>query len=225
MLDIVVCSKNRDLTKRSIKVVNNVITHYKFDCNIVMFDEVMRSSNRKIYIIDVDNSLDVVYKIRDDDYLSIIILISSHDKIDIDLLHKKLLFLDYVCFDGKYCLNLEKNINMGLKMLFKKDIFSFKYNHMIYRIPYENINYIEKEIGRKRCIIHTIEDDYYIVNSIEGINDKLDGMFIKSSQSCIINMMNVKYVDCIKNVIYFQNNDMTSLITDKVKKDICECMR
>ena len=34
MFDIVVCSKNMDLTKRSIKVINKVVKNYKFDCNI-----------------------------------------------------------------------------------------------------------------------------------------------------------------------------------------------
>ena len=108
--------------------------------------------------------------------------------------------------------------------MLKGNIFTFMYNHVLYRIPYEDINYIEKELQIKRCIIHTIEKDYYIVNSINNINDNLVGMFIKTSQSCIINFMNVRNVDCANNLVYFKNGDTTSLITNKMKKIIKEYM-
>ena len=39
------------------------------------------------------------------------------------------------------------------------EIFIFSYKRNIYRIPYNDINYIEKESNIKRCIIHTIKDN------------------------------------------------------------------
>lgn len=231
MFDIVVCSTSLDLMNRSIKVINKALIGYEFDYRIDKFKSInsklkntIISNKINIYIVDID-MLDIVYKIRENDFKSIIILISSHDKIDINIFHEKLLFLDYICFDNCYDDNLIKDINVGFKILFSNNVFSFMYNHMLYRIPYSNINYIEKELNIKRCIIHTLDKKYYVVNSICGIINELDGMFVKSSQSCIINLMNVEYVDCTNDVIYFKNGDVTNLVTAKVIKIIKECVK
>ena len=231
MFDIVVCSSSKDLMSRSIKAVNKALISYEINYHIDKFMnsnskliDIITSGKRKIYIIDSD-MLDIAYKVRENDFMSIIILISSHDKLDVDIFHEKLLVLDYICFDKDYDDNLVKDINMSLKILFSDNVFSFKYNHVVYRVPYEDINYIEKEPNVKRCIIHTLDNEYYVVNSIKKIINSLNGMFIKSSQSCIINMMNVEYVDCTNNVVYFKNGDMTNLVTDKVKKTISNFVR
>ena len=77
----------------------------------------------------------------------------------------------------------------------------------------------------KRCIIHTIDKEYYVVNSIEKIKSNLSGMFIKTSQSCIINLMNVSNVDCVNNIVCFKNGDTTTLMTNRAKKIIKEYVK
>ena len=231
MFDIVVCSSSLGLISRSIKVINMALINYEFDYHIDKFTDInnelvdiITCSKKKIYVIDSD-MLNIAYKIRENDFMSIIILVSSHDKIDINILREKLLIFDYVRLCDDYNDNLIRDINMGLKMLFKENVFLFKYNHIVYRIPYEEINYIEKESNIKRCIVHTIDNEYYVIDSINGIINKLNGMFIKSSQSCIINVMNIEYIDCTNNIVCFKNGDMTSLVTNKVKKTISNCVK
>ena len=231
MFDIVVCSSSKDLMNRSIKVINKTLINYDFDYHIDKFTgsskrmmDVIDDAKRKIYFIDSD-MIDVAYRIRENDFMSIIIMISLHDNIDIGIFHEKLLVLDYITFDDDYDDNLLKDINISLEILFKDNTFSFHYNYVIYRIPYENINYIEKETNIKRCIIHAIDGKYYVVSSIKKVFDELDGMFIKSSQSCIINMMNVKYIDCASNMVYFKNGDVTCLVTNKIKQIIKEYVK
>ena len=228
MFDIVICSSNLGLVKRSIKVVNKALINYEFDYHIDKFTnsdsklgDVIKNGKRKIYIIDSD-MLDIVHRIREKDFVSIIILISLYDKIDTELFHEKLLVLDYLCFDKDYDDNLLKDMDTSLKIIFKENAFSFKYNHIVYRIFCDDINYIEKEPNIKRCIIHTLDRDYYIVASVREIMNSLDGMFIRSSQSCIINMMNVEHIDCGNNIVYFKNGDVTNLVTNKMKKIIAE---
>ena len=79
MFDIVVCSSNLDLISRSIRVINKALISYEFDYHISKFKSsnsrlmsIIKNGKRKIYIIDSD-MLDVVYKIREDDFISIII--------------------------------------------------------------------------------------------------------------------------------------------------------
>lgn len=231
MIDIVVCSTSIDLINRSIKVINSGLINYDFDYHIYKFDnncyeltKLIDNYKRKLYIIDMDNNLDVANKIRENDFDSIIILVSSHDIIDYNLFNKRLIILDYICNNELYEDRLKQDVSLGIKILFKKDVFIFKYNHVVYRVFYEDINYIEKEPNIKRCIVHTIDKDYYVVNSIEKISNTLSGMFIKTSQSCIINLMNVKNVDCVNNIVSFKNGDTTTLITNRVKKIIKEYM-
>ena len=231
MFDIVVCSTSKDLMNRSIKIINGGLINYDFDYYIYKFDnsccellKIINNCRRKLYVIDIDNNLHVAFKIRQNDFNSIIILVSSHDNIDYTLFNERLMILDYLCNNELYEERLKRDICLGMKILFKDNIFVFSYNHVVYRIPYEDINYIEKEPKIKRCIIHTIDRNYYVVNSIEKINSILSGMFIKTSQSCIINLMNVNNVDCVNNIVSFKNGDTTTLITNKVKKIIKDYM-
>ena len=230
MFDIVVCSMNIGLLNRSIKIINKALIDYEFDYRIFKFKDndsdlfkIINSYRRKLYIIDIDN-IDIAFKIRENDFRSIIIVISSHDSTDNRLLNERLMFLDYLCNSKMFDYRLKQDIYLSMKILFKDNIFVFMYNHVLYRIPYEDINYIEKEPQIKRCIIHTMDKDYYIVNSIEKINNNLSGMFIKTSQSCIINLMNVRNVDYVNNLVCFKNGDMTTLLTNKMKKIIKEYM-
>ena len=229
MFDIVVCSSCNDLMKRSIKVINSALISYEFDYHIYRYNQccyellkMIVNNKRKLYIIDIDNSLDIAFKIREKDFTSIIILISSHASIDNKIFNERLMILGYVCTDGYYDDKLKQDINLAVKILFKDNVFVFKYNHVIYRIFYEDINYIEKETQIKRCIIHTVDKNYYVVNSIEKLNSILGGTFIKTHQSCIVNLMNVKNIDCVNNLVCFKNGNVTPLITKRMQKVIKE---
>ena len=104
--------------------------------------------------------------------------------------------------------------------LYSKEIFTFSYKRIIYRIPYNDINYIEKESNIKRCIIHTIKDNYYISLPITKLEKLLKDMFIKTHQSCIININNIKEIT--KNEVKFYNDDKTNLINKDMKNKLLE---
>ena len=99
-------------------------------------------------------------------------------------------------------------------------MFVFRYNHVLYRIPYNKICYIEKEPMIKRCIIHTIDEDYYITENITSILSHLDNSFCRTHQSCIVNLNNIRMVDLKTNVIEFNNGDKTDMLNIKMKKVI-----
>ena len=231
MFDIVVCSSNKSLMNRSINVITSSLINYDFDYNIIKINndcykliKIICDMKRKIYIVDIDDNLDIVCKIRENDYSSIIILISSHISIDNQMCIERIMFLDYVCNNSEYNDRLKNDILLSIRIMFGNNNIVFGYNHVLYRILYDEINYIEKEKQIKRCIIHTIDNDYYVVNSIEKLNNILGETFIRMSQSCIINVMNIKSVDCVNNLVCFRNGDTLMLINDKMKKIIKEYM-
>lgn len=233
MLDIIIYSNNITTIKKSDKAINLALVNYEFDYNIHIindikeFKDINSISNKKIYIIDVLNkdSLSIASMIRDDDFNSIIILVNvTSDNYD-NLLNKRLMVLDYVIKNNKYVDRLKDDIDLSLRIVYSEEVFVFKYNHVIYRIPYKDINYIEKEPLVKRCIIHTRDDMYYIISSIENMVGELNCNFIRTHQSCIININNVSELDLSNNLIIFKNNDYTSLLTDKMKKKLKKCVR
>lgn len=103
-----------------------------------------------------------------------------------------------------------------------KNLFVFSYKRNIYRIPYKDINYIEKESNIKRCIIHTIKDNYYISLSITKLEEILTNDFIKTHQSCIININNIKEIT--KDKIKFYNDDKTNLVNKNMRNKIIELL-
>ena len=152
MFDIVVCSMNNDLMDKNIKVINSVLMNFDLDYHIFTFNgccqkliDIINDYKKKIYIIDIDDNLDIAFKIRENDFRSIIILISSHNFVDNELLNERLMILDYVRNSKIFLDRLKQDICLSMKIMLKGNIFTFMYNHVLYRIPYEDINYIEKE--------------------------------------------------------------------------------
>lgn len=223
MLDIIIYSNNITTIKKCKEAVSMALINYEFEYNIfVGNDSNIISNNKKIYIIDVldkDNK-NIPSIIREYDFKSIIILVNT---INYNMrVNKRLMILDFVLDNDNFIARLREDIDLAIRIIYGSKIFVFRYNHVIYRIPYIEINYIEKEPAVKRCIIHTSNKEYYIVNSIENIGKELDICFMKTHQSCIINKDNVRGLDVSNNVIFFKNGDYTSLLTNKVKKSLKE---
>ena len=234
MLNIVIYEDDMHFKQNNIELINKILTKYDIDYRIhkfsgfnEQFKEIVNSKGLfKIYILAMQvndvSGIDVASYIRENEFDSFIILVTSFKQYLDNMFYNRLMIFDYICKDADYQNKLCDDITLIIKMHYKNKTFSFRYNHMLYRIPYADINYIEKEPQVKRCIIHTINNDYYIVNSIERLVRMLGVNFVKTYQSCIVNINNVEKIDCKKNIIIFKNGDKTHLLTDKSKKLIRE---
>ena len=232
MLDIIIFSDNMTTVQKSNKAIYMALVNYEIEYNTHIFnsyedkelDNIINNKNRKIYVLDIDsdNICNVVDLIREKDFTSIIILVNvKNNNYDL-LINKRLMALDFIIDNDKYIIRLKDDINLSLKIIYGEDTLVFKYNHIIYRIPFGDINYIEKEPTVKRCIIHTIDKNYYIVSSIEKIMNEFNDNFLRTHQSCIININNVNRFDFSNNIIMFKNGDYTLLLTNKIKKTLRE---
>ena len=191
--------------------------------NYRLSDDIISDNTKKLYIIEVDRNklfLNTIERIRKYDWDSIIIIISKYKKYGNVLYSSSLMIFSYIYYDLNFIVNFSNSIRLVNKVIENKYIFVFKYKCVIYRIFYSDINYIEKEPQVKRCIIHTVYDEYYIVNSIERLTKVLGNGFVKTHQSCIINTSNVERINLAKNLIIFKNGDETSLLSDSMKKGI-----
>ena len=229
MLNIIVYEDKTLYMKKNIDAINEALASYDIDYRIHKFDSfndelkklIRDKEMNKLYILDVEMSdksgIEVASIIREDDFESIIIFATAYDKYHNDIFYNRLMVLDFVCKYHGYEKRLREDIISAIKILYDSKTFVFKYNHVVYRIPYAQINYIEKEPLIKRCIIHTINNDLYIVNSLDRLIRILGASFLRIHQSCIVNVDNIKEIDFAKSIVIFKNGDKTTLLADKMK--------
>ena len=225
MLDIVVYENKKDFISKNIDNIdtsNYDVNYYNFDSMCYEFESLIKNRDRKkIYILDdeVDgvSGLEVAIKIREYDWNSIIILLIDLSKHVSDVFNERIMALDIIFKDNSSDDRLIDDIKLAISIFAKQTFFTFKYNHTIYRIPYRDICYIEKESTVKRCIIHTMDGNYYITESVSSILSHLSSSFCRIHQSCIVNFDNVRKYNLSTNMIVFNNGDMTDMISSKMK--------
>ena len=234
MLDIIVYEDNENFMKKNIETINKALGNDDIEYKIYKFtsytDELNNLINdkelKKLFILDIEakdvSGLEVAAKIREEDFESIIIFVTAYNKYQDDIFYSRLMVLDFVSKYKGYERRLEDDIIAAVKIIYNKKTFNFTYNHINYRLPYNNIYFIEKEPMIKRCVIYTFNNKLYISKSINWLEKNLPDFFVKTHQSCIVNTNNIKYVDYSQNKIFFENEMTTGLLTSDKKKVLKE---
>lgn len=185
----------------------------------------------KIYILNQTNisksGLQVAKYIREesDDWKSIIIFVSTASEYKLNILTKRLYILDYILIS-----EIKNELNQLIKISLKnydsrpKEL-TYKYKSISYSIPFKDIIYIEKEQDNKRCIIHTLKEDYLIQINLSNIISKLDDRFIKCSKSYIINIEQVLQYNTKDNIITFKDKNEIYEISRNMKRIIINKLR
>ena len=230
MINLIVYADNKKYIKKNVKLINMTLAKYNVDYRLYTFNSynddfetIVNNDLIKIYVLDVSSGgkgIDVALQIRKREIDSIIILITNCNKYQRALFDNRLMVLDFICRNSDYEERLCNDIIYALRIIYERKSFIFKYNHIVYRIPYRDINYIEKENAIKRCIIHTVNGNYYVVNSIQRLDEILGICFYRTHQSCIVNIGNIKKVCLNGNKIIFNNGDYTLLLSDKYKSTL-----
>ena len=230
MLDIVVYEDNMKLLQKDVSSINLALANLDIDYRIhkcKCYDNelqsfIKKSDSKKIYVLGSEvngvSGLEVATKIREYDWDSIIIVTIGLNNYKYDNLYTRMMILDFV--SNKNSERFIDDIRLAVSIIDKHRVFVFKYNHVIYRIPYNQICYIEKEPDVKRCIIHTLKKNYYISDTINGILNHLNDDFCRTHQSCIVNLGNIEKIDLSSNIIIFRSGGKTNMLTDKMKKEV-----
>lgn len=235
MLRFVICEDNKNHLDRFCTIINKVMMPYNFEYKISKFthydekvEEIINNKNEiKVYLLDIElpvvSGLEVASKIRENDLESVIIFITAHNEFRDDIFYSRLVATDYIPKDSLWTDRFEDSIKYVIENLERSKMLSFEYNHNSYRIPYKNINYIEKVQSNQKCIVHTIDgEEYEIKNTIIGLMNMLGPNFFKSHKACIINLDNVKKIEYNESLIVFQNDDSMYLLSTRMKKKLRE---
>lgn len=186
---------------------------------------IKEACGKKIFILDIEvpgkSGLDLAREIRmGGDWLSQMIVVTSHDKMVNWSFRGKMLMLDFISKYSECEENLAEAIKLAYQILTTHKSMTFQLNGELYQVPYQDILYIEKNLDEVTSTIYTKESELEIKQGITSIMEFLqeDPRFMKTHRSCIVNLFNITSVDLVNNIIYFDHKSTPLLSRDKKKE-------
>lgn len=240
MINFIICEDEIALSNIYKKEIEKIMMNQDIDYKINIFrdytdkwkDFASNNNNFKIYLLDIKtktaSGLDAARYIREelDDWQSMIIMITAFQEYKYDALGKRLMLVDFINKLDNCENRLNDAINISLKNYDKRPkTLKYTYKKVLYNIEFRKIIYIEKEQDNKRCIIKTLEGDFYIPGNLVTVSKLLDKRFIKCCRSIIINSEQVESYNKKTNTITFKNKIELNAVSRENKKEIIKYVR
>ena len=235
MLRFVVCEDNKDFLGRVCNIVNKVMMPYNFEYKISKFNEyntelseiIKRKYEQKVYILDIElgdiSGLEIASEIREHDLDSPIVFVTCHPECRNDIFYSRLIAIDYIPKDKLWADRFESTMEYIVKIINKKRVLSFEFNYNSYRVPFDNILYIEKMQDIQKCIINTEDGEQFeFMATISTLAKKLGPSFFQSHKSCVVNVEKIKKINYADNTITFTNGECVYLLSNRKKKQLRE---
>ena len=159
MINFVICEDEKILAKEYKRQIDNFMMNYDIDYKCHTFDGydenwkkfARKDEGFKIYLLDIKtekgSGLDAARVIREelDDWVSMIIIISSYTEYKYEALSKRLMLVDFVNKLDNYEKHLHNTLSICIKNYDKRPkILKYTYKNTIYNVEFRQILYIEK---------------------------------------------------------------------------------
>lgn len=237
MINFIICDDSHEFIEEMKQLVDRFMMNYDMEYQCILLDDygkkfrdvVNKEIGFKVYLLDIQmgksSGLDAARYIREeyDDWVSIIVIVTAYNQYKYDAMSNRLYLLDYI----NKLDNCEKKVKEVLELAIKHydhrhKMLTFEYEHVVRKIEYRHIIYIEKEPDSKLCKIKTTYGEQYInksVNQIAKILEK-EKRFMKVSRSMIVNLDQIAEYDTIETKILFKNGESSYLISRDYKKEL-----
>ena len=234
MIKIVVVEDEKLYQSQIKEILNKVIFnideeidvdyHTKYDKKLEK--TITDNSIRKIYIIDIQiegmiDGIQIAKKIRNDDWESEIVFITSHDRMFETVYRNVYQVFDFI---EKYN-DMSKRLIRDLKIIFKKNFDNkmFTYGNRLFdlKIYYRSILYIYREKDERKLVIVTDSGNKYKISlSISEMLELLDDRFKQSHRSCIINTDRVEKYEWNEGLFVLDTKEQVYFLSKKFKKEV-----
>lgn len=237
MINFIVCDDEKAITNTIRKLITKIMFKNNIEYKIHVFNGYDENFNKivksnienKIYILDiqVDNKsgLDIASKIRNKDWNSVIVILTSHYELEVLAYKSRILILDFISKFDLYEKKMEDTINLCVSKMIQNNKLVIKINRKIEQIEFSNILYIMYDGDIRKTIIYTYDDEYETNDTLKDIKTHLKGKFIYTHRACIVNMDNVKTIDKKEKVITFINGDTIDLLSRNYLKELKEYIK
>ena len=234
-MKFIVVEDERDAQEKIKKLLRKISVQTQIDLEIEYFKnydeklqkEIDNTLYPKIYIMDIEldgevSGMEVAEKIRDNDWDSEIIFVTTHDKY-FDKVHRQILeVFDFIEKFQDMENRLEKDIKLILSKKADKKLLKIKGNHADVEIHMRNILYILRDKEERKSIIYTDTDDvtFKVSNSLIDLLDRLDSRFVQTHKSCIANKNRMVERNYAKGYFILDNGKKVDYLSRKYRKGI-----
>lgn len=214
---VAVVKNNKKLLEKIVDLLAFFNTPFKvFEDFTEEFFTLMKTSKKKIYILDIEPSnilwLDITKEIRQYDWKSVIIIMSAYD-MPIRVFNKIQIFAFINILDN-FENQLKDSIEDAIDVLYVKNkttsIKIIKSGKQI--LEKKDILYIIREKRSNKCIVKTTNGIFTIYKSLKELEKEFG--FERTHKSCIVNMDKVIKID--ENKIRFSNGEVIDYVSKKI---------
>ena len=201
----------------------NVLEITQYDKNTK--NNLLKLKGNKIYLLDIEvpgkDGIELAREIRKSgDWISPIIIISSHDEFKSVGYTRKILMLDFISKKKNIERNLYEALTLAQEILLKKKSLCFKEKGEIFQIPLDEIFYIEKSLNDNLSLIVTENTTYKVRSTIQKLEEELSETtdFFRAHRSYLVNIKNIRHINFDEGEIDFANHKLALLSRANKKK-------
>ena len=231
MIKFVIVEDNKALQEqiKQLLIKISISTNQEYDAdyfskyNDKLQAEINDQSFRKVYIMDIElensiSGIEIAQKIRENDWDSEIIFVTSHDKM-FETVHRNILeVFDFIEKFLDMDKRLEKDILKIINKKYDNKILKIKGNNVELELHMKNILYIEKE--DRKSVIHAFENQFKTNLTLEKLLEMLDDRFARTHKSCIANKEHIVEKNYAKGYFLLDTGEKVDLLSKKFKKEI-----
>lgn len=233
-IEIIISDDEKIFRKKIEKIVDKVLLKSEEEYKIIEyekynreFEKKIQEEGKKIYILDIEvkgnlSGIDIARRIRQRDWESVIIMVTSHTELSYEALKAQIMLLAFISKYDECEKEVEKVIRKAVIQLKNKKVMKYSSEGTTYIIRLEDVVYITKDTLERKSIIKTIYNEITVNVSLSKIKEELDERFYESHRSCIVNTDKIDRIEWKTNQIYFKNGDMIDLIARDKRRGLRE---
>ena len=216
----------KDVLRRVIISKDNTInikyfTKYTSELKTIIDD----NSTRKVYIMDIEletktSGIEIAKMIREKDWESEIIFITSHDKMFETVYRSVYQVFNFI----EKFYDMEKRLEKDIELIFQKNfdnkMLCISNRNVDLQIFYRAITHITRDKEERKVLVHTDTNVFKLNMNLNDIVNLLDDRFIQVHRSCIANRQRVHEWNWPKNYFLLDNGGKVEYLSKKYKKDV-----
>jgi two-component system response regulator AgrA len=232
MIKVVIVEDDKT-TQLQIKNVLRISDIYKEEIKIDYYTKftselkntIKDNSERKIYIMDIEldgkvSGIEIAKFIRENDWESEIIFITSHDKM-FEMAYRNVFeVFDFIEKFHHMESRLKKDLNIIYKKNFDNKMFKYSSRNIDLQIFYHSILYLYRDKDERKLVVCTDKNNYSINLNVTDALPYLDSRFKMVHRACIVNTDRVEAYNWTKGFFTLDNGKNVHMLSRKYKKEI-----
>lgn len=230
MLQFILVDDEKSMRDKEKQIINDVLFSSNIEYKILEYshltDELKAlviTPEPKVYIMDIDlntkvNGLDIGKYIRNYDWDSEIIYITSHDKMFEKVFRNIYKVFDFIEKFDSMEERLKFDISQIVLKKWDKKKFVYSNNRVSFEIYLDDIMYLYRDTVERKVVIKTTKGNLFYVNkNLNNIIDELDDRFIQVHRSCVVNKDRVNVYNWAKGYFILDNGERVDMLSKTYK--------